>query len=258
MGAGSTRGAGTEPAGAPSAGKAPTPPAWQVAGLRVTVRRSARRRTLALQVRGGQITAYAPASLPDAAILAFVEAKQGWLREHLREQLSQPGPEPLSEGSVWPFLGEALRVRWAPAGKERAWREGGVLYLPRQGAEAAASDWARRAAERPFAELVRHYAAELGAGERLRRVIVSGTQTRWGSCSAAGDIRLHWALSRAPLEVLRYVALHEAAHLLELNHSARYWAHVARVMPDHQRHRAWLREHGAQLQALAAVPPFAG
>ncbi|MCD0177312.1 M48 family metallopeptidase, partial [Deinococcus sp. 14RED07] len=66
-------------------------------------------------------------------------------------------------------------------------------------------------------------------------------------CTASGDIRLHWRLTRAPLPVLHYVALHEAAHLLELNHSPRYWAHVARVMPGWQAHRAWLRTHGHTL-----------
>ena len=87
----------------------------------------------------------------------------------------------------------------------------------------------------------------LAEAERLSGVHVSDTRTRWGSCSADGSIRLHWKLTRAPTEVLHYVALHEAAHLLELNHSARYWAHVTRLMPGWPAHRAWLKEYGHTL-----------
>jgi predicted metal-dependent hydrolase len=82
---------------------------------------------------------------------------------------------------------------------------------------------------------------------RLGRVQISTARHRWGSCSAQGDIRLHWKLSRAPLPVLDYVAVHEAAHLLEFNHSRAYWALVERVLPDYRVQRDWLRQHGYTL-----------
>ena len=233
--------------------RAPPPEtAWRVAGLDVQVRRSERRRTLALQVRGGVVTAYAPAGLPDATIRAFVEAKQEWLRQHLGEQRRRPAPPALRDGSPLAFLGETLTLRFAPVREAR--REGDVLLVPAQDSPAAVAaveeaveHWTRQAVQPVYAALVEDYAARLGARERLRSVRVSAARSRWGSCTAAGDVRLHWLLSRAPLEVLHYVALHEAAHLLELNHSPRYWAHVARVMPEYARPHRWLREHGEGL-----------
>ena len=70
---------------------------------------------------------------------------------------------------------------------------------------------------------------------------------RWGSCTASGDIRLHWRLLLAPEAVARYVAAHEVAHLAQMNHSARYWATLARLMPDYSAPKDWLREHGESL-----------
>ncbi|ABF46408.1 Predicted Zn-dependent hydrolase [Deinococcus geothermalis DSM 11300] len=99
-------------------------------------------------------------------------------------------------------------------------------------------------------ELPEDYADILGVCDRLRQAQLTNAQTRWGSCTAGGVIRLHWALARAPREVAAYVSLHEAAHLLELNHSPRYWAHVTCHMPDHARWRGWLREHGPGLGRL--------
>lgn len=228
-----------------------TPPPqqrWQVAEVEVTVRRSARRRTLALGVRGGVVTAYAPLGLPDATIRAFVELKRDWLRRQLSVQRRTPAPE-LGDGSIFAFLGETLRVQVAAVAAPR--RVGGVLLVAPEDAGTSIAGqveaWTREAALPAYTRLVEDYAAQLGARERLRTVRVSSARTRWGSCTAAGDIRLHWALSRAPLDVLHYVALHEAAHLLELNHSPRYWRHVARLMPEHERWRRWLREHGEEL-----------
>lgn len=224
----------------------PSEQSWQVAGLDVQVRRSGRRRTLALQVRDGRVTAYAPLGLPDATIRTFVEAKQDWLRQHVQQQRRRPQAPALGDGSALPFLGETLTLRLAPVPQVR--RDGQTLLVPSVGdVTALVEAWTREAVLPTYTALVEDYAARLGAASRLGRVQVSATRTRWGSCTASGDIRLHWALSRAPLPVLHYVALHEAAHLLELNHSPRYWRHVARIMPEHEQWRQWLRQHGEEL-----------
>lgn len=230
------------------------PPTLTVAGLRVVLRRSARRRTLALQVRGGVVTAYAPTRLPEATIRAFVEAKRDWLAHHLEQQaqVAAAPPTPLpSDGAPISFLGEMLTLRAVPGLTQpiRVGHELRLLAADPAGLAAQVRAWRRAATPEPYTRLVRDFAARLGALDRLGTVRVSDTRSRWGSCTARGDVRLHWALSAAPLPVLEYVALHEAAHLLELNHSPRYWAHVARLMPDHRAQRAWLRAHGAELLA---------
>ena len=72
-------------------------------------------------------------------------------------------------------------------------------------------------------------------------------KTRWGSCSARGNLNFHWKLILMPPEVLDYVVVHELAHRREMNHSSRFWAEVERIMPDYKRRRKWLKENGGQV-----------
>lgn len=81
------------------------------------------------------------------------------------------------------------------------------------------------------------------------RISLKDTRSRWGSCSSAGNINYSWRLIMAPAPVLNYVAAHEVAHRLEMNHSNRYWANVARIYPDYNTQRAWLRTNGTALHS---------
>ncbi|PNY82077.1 M48 family metallopeptidase [Deinococcus koreensis] len=223
---------------------------WAIEGVPVQLRRSAKRRTVALQVRPGEITLYAPARVPLASLRQIVDARQEWIAHHLAQYAARPTSElSFGHGSSLPFLGQGLRLDFTP-GVRGVQRDGGTLRLApgeREDVQQRIEAWTRRACLEPYRALVEDYAGRLDALVRLGQVRVSGAQYRWGSCTAKGDIRLHWKLSRAPLEVLHYVALHEVAHLHELNHSARYWSHVARIMPDYSQHRDWLREWGSTL-----------
>ena len=81
------------------------------------------------------------------------------------------------------------------------------------------------------------------------RIAVRCQKSKWGSCSAKGNLNFNCLLLLAPQEVLDYVVVHELCHLREMNHSARFWQYVAAVIPDHRERRRWLREHGAELMA---------
>ena len=76
-------------------------------------------------------------------------------------------------------------------------------------------------------------------------VRLSSARTRWGSCSARGNLNFHWKLILMPPEVLDYVVVHELAHRREMNHSPRFWAIVEKVLPDYKERRRWLKENGA-------------
>jgi hypothetical protein len=90
-----------------------------------------------------------------------------------------------------------------------------------------------------------HWAPQLGV--TFGRVRVKDQRSLWGSCTPNGDLNFNWRLSLAPPEVLDYVVIHELAHRLEMNHSRRFWAHVARLCPEHRVHRRWLRKNGEAL-----------
>ncbi|WP_309571765.1 SprT family zinc-dependent metalloprotease [Deinococcus sp.] len=223
---------------------------WAISGVTVRVRRSPRRRTVGLQVRPGEITLYAPARVPLVTLRQIVDARREWIAHHLEQYASRPvSTWNFGDGGTLPFLGETLHLRTVP-GLRFIRRENSELLLPPGTPEDTGprvERWTRRMCLPIYQQLVNGAAARLNAIEKLGRVQISTAQYRWGSCNAQGDIRLHWKLSRAPLEVLEYVAVHEAAHLLEFNHSRRYWALVERALPDYREQRDWLKEHGHTL-----------
>ena len=76
------------------------------------------------------------------------------------------------------------------------------------------------------------------------RIAVRDQKTRWGSCSAEGNLNFNWRLIFAPEGVLDYVVVHELAHRKEMNHSARFWGVVESYMPEYKKNQAWLKENG--------------
>jgi len=82
----------------------------------------------------------------------------------------------------------------------------------------------------------------------VREVRLSDTYSRWGSCSHRGNINLATRLLLAPDEVIDAVIIHELAHLIEANHSDRFWAQVARALPNYEEYDVWLKEHGGKLR----------
>ena len=84
-------------------------------------------------------------------------------------------------------------------------------------------------------------------GVTYGRVTIRHQRTRWGSCSARGNLNFNCLLVLTPPEVLDYVVVHELCHRKELNHSSRFWAEVERVLPDYTASRKWLKENGSQM-----------
>jgi predicted metal-dependent hydrolase len=91
----------------------------------------------------------------------------------------------------------------------------------------------------------RRAAAQLGV--RIARISVRDQASRWGSCSSTGALSYSWRLILAPPYVLDYLAAHEVAHLVEMNHSARFWRLVDKLCHDMRRARNWLDVHGPDL-----------
>jgi predicted metal-dependent hydrolase len=99
--------------------------------------------------------------------------------------------------------------------------------------------WLQQQAKRIFAERCEHFAVRLGV--RMARLSLSSAQTRWGSASADGVIRLNWRLVHFGMATIDYVVAHELAHLREMNHSPRFWDVVRSVIPDVDAARDTLR-----------------
>jgi len=188
-------------------------------------------------------------SLRDAR--RFVETHKGWVESNFR---NAPEARPFVPGARVPFRGEEHvivhrpdrrgTVRLATAEGEPALEvSGGEPHLARR-----LTDWMKRSARETLVERVETHAAELGV--KPGRIRIGDTTSRWGSCSSTGSLSFSWRIVLAPPEVLDYLAAHEVAHLAELNHSARFWRLVARLDPDYEANRAWLRSNGPGLHAV--------
>src|SRR5690606_12348428 len=124
-----------------------------------------------------------------------------------------------------------------------------VLLVPGDAAHQARrlTDWFKQQAQTDLEARTAVHAAQLGVS--VKAVKLRSQASRWGSCSSSGNINYNWRLILAPPFVLDYVAAHEVAHLVEMNHSAAFWATVKRTLPDMEHGRAWLKAHGRQLMA---------
>jgi predicted metal-dependent hydrolase len=106
-------------------------------------------------------------------------------------------------------------------------------------------DWLKRQAAIDLAQGSRKYAARLGVS--FARIVVRDTTSRWGSCSASGNLSYNWRLVLAPPFVLDYVTAHEVTHLAEMNHGPRFWSIVEALCPETGNAWKWLRAHGSGL-----------
>ena len=108
----------------------------------------------------------------------------------------------------------------------------------------------RQKASQIFHERTDYWSRQMGV--RYNQIRIKDQRTLWGSCSRDGNLNFNWRVIMAPPEVLDYLVIHELAHLLEMNHSRRFWAHVGLWCPEHHVQRRWLRENSRELRVLEA------
>ena len=165
----------------------------------------AKRRSMSLKVDlDGTITVRAPYRMPVQTADWFVEGHRDWIEVRLKA-----GARIMAE-------------RPAYTNKERA-------------------EGRKRAAEIIEARC-RYYAPVMGVS--YGTVTIREQKTRWGSCSAKGNLNFNWKLVLMPPEILDYVVVHELAHRIQMNHSAAFWAEVGKILPDYRKRRQWLKVNG--------------
>ncbi len=105
--------------------------------------------------------------------------------------------------------------------------------------------WMTEEAKKMIPPLVEKYAALMGV--TYGRVTIRHQKSRWGSCSAKGNLNFNCLLMKTPDEIIDYVIVHELCHRKEMNHSPRFWAEVEKIIPDYKEKRKWLKDHGNEL-----------
>lgn len=178
----------------------------------ITLIRS-RRKSLAIEITPElQVVVRAPARMPVREINAFVQEKDDWIREHLQRMA---GKKRLRE------------QHWEPALSEEELQE-----LATQ-------------AMKLIPQKVRYYAPIIGV--TYGRITIRNQRTRWGSCSGKGNLNFNCLLLLMPEEVLDYVVVHELCHRKEMNHSARFWEEIEKILPDYRQRRKWLKDNGGRI-----------
>jgi predicted metal-dependent hydrolase len=219
----------------------------------VMVRRDRRARNYTLRVKEAAgtpvLTMPVYGSLGEAR--AFLDRHTGWLARQIEKA---PPPQPIADGAKIPLRGVPHVIRHA-SGKRGTVSLADGDGLPALVVAGAAEhlrrrvlDYLRREARRDLEPAALAYAARLDV--RPKAIRIRDTTSRWGSCSAMGELSFSFRLIMAPPFVLDYLAAHEVAHLREMNHSRRFWRLVEELCPDKERARHWLIREGPSLHAI--------
>ena len=220
----------------------------------------ARRRSIGFIVGPEGLSVNAPKWVGLRDIEIALQEKASWILRKLREQQEraqrlQAAKVDWRDGTTIPFLGDTVTLVLDPR------TTGAILHtdattlpgvphlmlhigLPHTATAAqirdAVQSWLQRQARRVFEERCRLFTQRLGV--RYTRLSLSSAQTRWGSASADGSIRLNWRLIHFALPTIDYVVAHELAHLREMNHSPRFWDVVRSVLPEYEQARGTLKD----------------
>jgi hypothetical protein len=217
--------------------------------VRVRRHRQARRYTLRIDSASRQVVLTIPPRGTLKEAREFAQQHGGWVAARLKRL---PEAAPFAHGTEVPLRGVPHRIVHRRGERGTVWTEtdsDGTLLLCVTGdtphLNRRVTDFLKREAKRDLETAVGRYAEMLEV--TVKRVTVRDQSSRWGSCSSTGVLSFSWRLILAPGHVLDYLAAHEVAHRVELNHSPRFWRLVKKVSPHAERAKLWLDVHGNEL-----------
>src|SRR5690349_19611580 len=221
----------------------------QIYAIRLRRHRRARRYTLRIHPSDREAILTMPPRGTIAEAKDFAQRHGGWIAARLGRL---PKAAPFLPGTLVPLRGIPHRIVHRAGQRGTVWTEvrdsgekvlcvaGGVEHIERR-----VHDYLKREARRELHKAAQDYAEMLSV--RVKRLSIRDQSSRWGSCTSAGSLSFSWRLILAPTFVLDYLAAHEVAHLVEMNHSPRFWRQVEKLCPDMARAKASLSAHGSDL-----------
>ncbi len=230
-------------------------PRLDVDDLQFEIRRSARRKTLQITVeREGDLVLAAPLDVGEDALRAFVVEKRFWIYTKLAEKDRLQRQVPRKEfvdGEGFLYLGRSHRLKLVDEQDAPLKLVAGRLCLRRDELPSAREHFIRWYSERARAWL----AGRVTEYQSRMEVTPAGVKVqelgyRWGSCGKGDWLYFHWKTILLPARIAEYVAVHEIAHLHEPHHTPAFWLRVERAMPDYAQRKAWLAEHGMDVEGI--------
>ncbi len=233
--------------------------------IQVEIKRTGRKKSVGFSVRWPDTMVVSTPSRMDKKTLdEMVADRLAWAERRLAKMAADYQrlglPKQYIGGESFPYLGRQYPLTLMVTGDSARPKcslvdDRLVAVIPRadefdqsEFARKAVMKWYRRQAAEDLIDSVNRWAPAVGRTPAILRI--RNQRTRWGSCSRAGAVNLNWRLITLPPEVLDYIVVHELCHLIEANHSPRFWAVVAKLMPDYRQRRTLLRSHSAYLDAF--------
>ena len=222
-------------------------------GLKVEVVRS-KRKTAALHIIGDEIQVRVPNRLRDGKIVEILETKERWIRNKVVQLQIRPKvkEKDFVSGECFSLLGKNLRLKVLEGGRVGTKLEGNYLFTNVRASEIGdlrkcriktyIEKWYIQEAYKRLEEKVIKYSEIIRVSPR--EIKVKNYKTRWGSCDKKGRITFNWHLIKAPHSIVDYVVIHELCHMIQSNHSPKFWHEVEKYDPSYKEHKKWLKENG--------------
>lgn len=214
------------------------------------------RRTVGLKITNDGLVVHAPKYILEYQLKALIQEKSNWILNKLetRKQNHVP-PIVWQDGETLPLLGMniTLYVVNDTKNKQPKFNHDSLTIISpdaddEEVVQRKVVQWYKKQALADFSRRIELFAAKLGVPTPPLKL--SSAQSRWGSCTSDGNIRLNWRLLQAPPHIVNYVTCHELAHLKEMNHSAKFWAVVASIFPEYKAAEKELKQLSHQLHRM--------
>jgi hypothetical protein len=218
---------------------------------------SPKRKTVALEIKQGQVHLRIPKQVDTRWLIRFIEQRTSWIAKHLALQQSysdEHAPNPYLKKSCL-YMGVEYPVEWQIwSGKSQVVFDGHYFLV-------CINQRTRRTLDQLVNEQLRLWIKERASISLIQRtheltkvvgkvpteVVLSNHKTMWGRCSAKGEVALNWRLMLAKPEAIDYVIIHELCHLWEFNHSPAFWQKVSGYCADFERYKQYFKHRSSWL-----------
>jgi len=220
-------------------------------GFQVEIIKTDRKKSASIQLKDGQVRVRAPRSLSDKRINDLIKKRAPWIKEKLEEYSKRPQAvlKKYKDGEIFLYLDRNYELKIVESDEEAVKLKNGcfVVSICKEDfgenikAQNLLVDWYRDHAFKYLQERTDKFANIIGVSPSS--ISIKNYKSRWGSCSINGAIDYNWKIIQAPKKIIDYVVVHELCHLIEHNHSPKYWSYVEKFMPNWKESRDWLKEN---------------
>jgi predicted metal-dependent hydrolase len=224
----------------------------------VEIIRTERSKSASIEIEDDIVKVTVPKNLSDVRIENLIRNRTTWIRQKLKIQteIIRPKSKEYVSGETFTYLGRNYRLKCVSGSVENAKLKNGYLTVHvekgvsgcdcERSVKTSLEQWYRGHALSKLKEKTKRYASIIGVTPKS--VGLKDYKARWGSCSSSGDVTYNWRIIIAPHHIVDYIVVHELCHLLEHNHSPKYWKHVEHVIPNYKDCRQWLKVNGEELR----------